>query len=244
MKEKPQTTQKNKLILPVGGKGGVGKTVTILTLIEALIKEKKAHALVDTDTENEGAGGIIDYAKHANQIDLRDHETVDAMLLQASKCPITVLDLPANAAGDFFAWIEHGGSKEVLDGLNLELWIIGVVTDDKNTLKSVQKWIEQLGEKNYIIALNRGEAKGVKKTKEKFFHYYYQPENLAEMEALIKYVVEIPALPKQTMAALREQGSLFSEAKKKTEISLIDKSRIGQFLEIATTNWKPFVEIL
>jgi MinD-like ATPase involved in chromosome partitioning or flagellar assembly len=227
----------------MGGKGGVGKTLSLVTLIEALKIQDKAFALVDSDRENENAGGISHFFPDATAADLRDKATIDALLEAAAEIPLTLVDLPANASGDFMGWFQEATEPEVLNELNIEIYAIGVVTPEVASWQSVAKWADAL-KKNckYVIVLNHLKESRVEKTKEQVFDYYFQSKGRPKIGAIAE--VEIPGLYDGSRSRWQDVGGPLSEIVENKSVPVLDRSRLRKFLNQTVENWQPFVEKL
>jgi hypothetical protein len=236
-------SNKNKIIFTMGGKGGVGKTLSLVTLIEALQNEGRSFSLIDADRENDKAGGISHFFPDATAADLRDKATIDALLETAADIPLTLIDLPANASGDFVGWFQEATDPEVLKELSIELYAIGVVTPEVASWQSVGKWVAALNQNcKYVIVLNHLKESRVEKTKEQIFDYYFQSPARPKIGAVAE--VEIPGLYDGSRARWQDVGGLLSEIVENKSVPVLDRSRLRKFLKQTVENWQPFVEKL
>lgn len=238
-----ETPMKNKLVFTTGGKGGVGKTLTIVSLADALFFHGREElSIVDTDTENEKAGGLTHYLP-ASLSDLRDKERIDILLEDASQMPLTIVDMPANAAGDFITWFQDSTDPEVIEAMNLEIIALGVLNPDDSSWLSVLKWYAALGNNvKYAIVLNRFREDRVKKPLEALFPFYFESSKKAEISPIVE--IEMPAIFEPTRKKWQEKGGSLKKIIEDADLSLIEKARLKKFSDAMRANWKPFIDLL
>ena len=239
------TKTKHKLVFATGGKGGVGKTIALLSLLDAISAAGLTAAVVDADRENAKAGGLADHVA-ATTIDLRDKVSCDKLLTLAAENSLTVCDLPANAGGDFLEWFSLASDPAVLEELDLSLYAVGVINPTAASVASVLKWAESLQDAAaYVIALNRrSDDRTTKPIEDVFADYYKSPAAKKFRAAASPIEVEIPGLYEFAAKAWSKVGGLASEAAENPAIPILDRSRLRKFAVATIANWQPLIDVL
>lgn len=241
MSKKTQNTKRKTLIFTLGGKGGVGKTLTLTTAADYLVSKQIGFAAYDCDTENAGKDSAFSAAiPTAGRPNLRNLQDCDKLLTAAAEGEddVTLADLPANASGDFLEWWDQVVSSDTLEALNLRLVGVGVITPEPGTLASVIQWGARMRDNcNYVISMNQRVDQRVKVTKEQLFPEYYSITGREFAEAAKAREVEIPALSPVAMSHLIKSHQLPGEAAANANIPLLDRARIRTWRELVLTNW-------
>ena len=239
------TKTKHKLVFATGGKGGVGKTIALLSLLDAISAAGLTAAVVDADRENAKAGGLADHVE-ATTIDLRDKVSCDKLLTLSAENALTVCDLPANAGGDFLEWFSLASDPAVLAELDLSLYAVGVINPTAASVASVLKWADTLQDAaRYVVAMNRRTEERVSKPCEEVFADYFKSPTAKKFRVALSPVeVEIPGLYEFAAKAWAKVGGLASEAAENAAIPILDRSRLRKFASTTTSNWQPLIELL
>src|SRR5258707_1656386 len=99
---------KTQLILTMGGRGGVGKTVALVAIADYLQAKGQKFFCTDCDTENGGKLTSFGHWFHgkAETLNLRNTSDCDKLLEGSgnSGVPFVLADLPANSSGDVARW--------------------------------------------------------------------------------------------------------------------------------------------
>lgn len=240
---------KKTLIFTIGGKGGVGKTLALVTLADYLLASQQAFAALDYDPENLGKpSSFRHFIPGAQQADLRATVEGDKLLTttaQASE-PFTLADLPAASGGDFDLWFGSVVSPELLDELGLRVIACGVITPEAATAASVFEWASRLrGAVEYCVVLNQRHHQRVARTKEELFREYYGSKAGQKFrDAMVPAEVELPGLVAESTLPMVRAGVLPSKAKEALEINLLDRHRITQWGSAAREQWRQAAEHL
>lgn len=240
--KKASASKSKILIFTLGGKGGVGKTLTLATVADYLTSKHIEFSAFDCDTENAGKESAFSASvPSAGRPNLRSLKDCDNLLTAASEtsCSVTLADLPANASGDFLEWWDQVVSGETLEALNLRLVGIGVITPEPGTLASVIQWSQRMQDNcEYVVSMNHRVDQRVKQSREQMFTEYYSDGARRFVEVAKPKVVEIPALTPSAMTHLLRAHQLPGEATTNTNIPLLDRARIRTWREAILTNWE------
>lgn len=219
----------NTLNISLGAKGGVGKTLAVLSIADFLTANNVPFAAFDCDTENAGKAAAFSTAyPKAQSINLRSIKDCDKLLNAAAETELTIADLPANAGGDFLAWWDQVATPETLEALNLQIVGIGVITPEAGSFAAIAQWASCLGCRvKYIIGLNHRTQQRVEVSKEEAFPEYFGSKVGKEFRAAFApQEFEIPGLYEGSMLALAKSGQLPSQAAENPIIPILDRSRI------------------
>lgn len=248
--KKTQQQSKKTLIFTLGGKGGVGKTLSLVTAADYLASKNIPFAAFDCDTENAGKDSAFSASiPTAGRPNLRSLKDCDKLLTAAAEGEfnVTLADLPANASGDFLEWWDQVITEETLEALNLRLVGIGVITPEPGTLASVGEWCRRMESKcEYVIAMNQRVDQRVQIEPDQLFTEYYSPTGRAFAQLATPKEVVIPALTPSAMTHLLKAHQLPSEAAANPSIPLLDRARIRTWRENVLANWEAsgFMEVL
>ena len=239
------------LIHPAGGKGGVGKTILMVALTDALLAKKRKVSLVDCDTENAGQPASFSHWCGGRQLNLnlRVPGDRDRMLTESARSgsEYVVVDFPSNASGDLYKWLRDVGTAQTIRALGLQLITVCVVTPEPSSVHSAVKWITAMGERaRYLVALNRIDYEAVDTPTPQLFSEWFE----VAMPALVPGVVpadriktfEVGNLEDHRMQAMTRLGKLPGKAMESTELNLLDRAAIriwreGILASLDATGW-------
>jgi hypothetical protein len=239
------------LIHPAGGKGGVGKTLVMVALTDALLSKKRKISLVDCDTENAGQPSSFSHWCNERQLNLnlRVSADRDRLLTESagSGSDYVVVDFPSNASGDLSKWLRDVATEQTIRALGLQVITVCVVTPDPSSVHSAVKWISSLGNRSrYLVALNRIDYEAVDTPTEKLFADWFE----VAVPKLVPAVVpaeriktfEVGNLEAHRMQAMTRLGKLPGKALESTELNLLDRAAIriwreGILASLEATGW-------
>ena len=155
MTTKKKETITKRIVLTMGGKGGVGKTALITVLAEWFQAQKKPVTLLDLDTENKNKGSLSHYFDGAApKVNINTPDGLDAFLDHIDKGASIILADMGAGSGE----IAHGRfdtMAEAVSELGVTFTAIGVVTDDPASVESVLSWASRLQDRvSYLIVEN------------------------------------------------------------------------------------------
>ena len=147
------TTQK-RIILTMGGKGGVGKTSVTLTIAAWLGSHEVPFTLLDLDTENKARGSLKHYYAEARKVNIHTPAGLDTFIDAFDDGhPILLADMGAGSGQVAHEWFDtmHESAEE----LGIAFTAIGIVTPDPASVESVLSWARELQHKvAYLIVEN------------------------------------------------------------------------------------------
>jgi len=145
---------KKRVILTMGGKGGVGKTSFILCVAEWLQNHGMEFQMLDLDVENKARGSLKHYFESARKVNIHTPAGLDAFIDCLDAGPRIILaDMGAGSGQVAHEWFEtmYDGAQE----LGIAFTAIGIITPDPASVESVLSWAKALQNKvRYVIVEN------------------------------------------------------------------------------------------
>jgi MinD-like ATPase involved in chromosome partitioning or flagellar assembly len=144
-----------RIILTMGGKGGVGKTSIMTGLAEWFDENQIPFKLLDLDSENKARGSLIHYfAGRAPKINIHTPAGLDAFIDHLSDgIPVILADMGAGAGQITYEWFDRMYPDVAESGIVFTA--IGVVTPDPASVESVLAWATRLQNRvAYLIVAN------------------------------------------------------------------------------------------
>src|SRR2546430_1475564 len=152
----PQESRPEKrVILSMGGKGGVGKTTVITGLAEWFNLNEIPVKLLDLDTENKARGSLTHFfGGSVPKVNIHTPAGLDSFVDQlADGPPVILADMGAGAGQVTYDWFETM-YPDVTDA-GIVFTAIGVVTADPASVESVLAWASRLQNRvEYLIVEN------------------------------------------------------------------------------------------
>jgi hypothetical protein len=149
-----RTQPTSRVVFTEGGKGGVGKTAFISTLVEWYAAHNTPHALLDLDTENKARGSLAHFFPGARKVNIHTSEGLDSFVdVLDDGTPIVIADMGAGAGGVAHRWFDSmfGSVKDI----GVAFTAIGVITPDPASVESVLTWAAALQHRVlYLIVKN------------------------------------------------------------------------------------------
>jgi len=145
----------SRVILSMGGKGGVGKTSVMVSLVEWFDINGFPAQLLDLDTENKARGSLSHfYGVRAPKININSPAGLDAFVDYISEgAPVVIADMGAGAGQITTDWFDSMYPSVAEAGIIFTA--IGVITDDPASVESVLGWAARLQNRvSYLIVEN------------------------------------------------------------------------------------------
>ena len=145
----------SRVILSMGGKGGVGKTSVMVSLVEWFDVNGIPAQLLDLDTENKARGSLSHfYSERAPKVNINTPAGLDAFVDYISEgSPIMIADMGAGAGQVTSDWFDSMYPSVAEAGIAFTA--IGVITSDPASVESVLGWAARLQNRvSYLIIEN------------------------------------------------------------------------------------------
>jgi hypothetical protein len=194
-----------RVVLSMGGKGGVGKTNVMTGLAEWYGAHEIPVTLLDLDTENKARGSLTHFFGHAPKINIHTAEGLDAFLdyLETGP-PILLADMGSGAGRVTHAWFDEMYKPVARRGIVFTA--IGVVTADPASVESVLTWADRLQRRvSYVIVENETDAHAT------FTYWRDSAQAQAFRDALAPAVIQMPYRLPHLETALRNHGVTLSQ---------------------------------
>ena len=144
-----------RVILSMGGKGGVGKTSIMTGLAEWFDANQISVQLLDLDTENKARGSLTHFfGGRVPKVNIHTPAGLDAFVDQLSDgAPVILADMGAGAGQITYEWFDRMYPDVAESGIVFTA--IGVVTADPASVESVLAWASRLQDRvAYLIVEN------------------------------------------------------------------------------------------
>jgi hypothetical protein len=153
-----ENAQRKRVILSMGGKGGVGKTNVMTGLAEWYRDHEIPVTLLDLDTENKARGSLTHFfAGRVPKVNIHTPEGLDAFLDYLDNGPPIVLaDMGSGSGRVTHAWFDEMYGPVAQRGIVFTA--VGVVTSDPASVESVLAWADRLQRRvSYLIVENQAD---------------------------------------------------------------------------------------
>src|ERR1700724_3366240 len=149
------TAPSKRVILTMGGKGGVGKTSFMLVLAEWFETHQIPVTRLDLDTENKSRGSLKHYFDGTvTKVNIHTAAGLDAFVDHlAGGAPIILADMGASSGQVTHEWFDSMGEDVAATGVTFTA--IGIVTPDPASVESILNWAARLQDRvNYVVVEN------------------------------------------------------------------------------------------
>ncbi len=151
----PDAGPMKRVILSMGGKGGVGKTSVMAGLAEWFDSNQIPVTLLDLDTENKARGSLTHFfGGSVPKVNIHTPAGLDAFVDHlAEGSPVILADMGAGSGQVTYEWFEK--MYPDVSGAGIVFTAVGVVTSDPASVESVLAWAAQLQDRvSYLIVEN------------------------------------------------------------------------------------------
>jgi hypothetical protein len=152
---RPAAEINKRVILSMGGKGGVGKTSIMVGLAEWFDTNRIPVKLLDLDTENKARGSLTHFFMgRVPKINIHSPAGLDAFIdYLADGAPVILADMGAGSGQVTYSWFESM-YPDIADA-GIAFTMIGIVTADPASVESVLAWAARLQDRvKYLIVEN------------------------------------------------------------------------------------------
>jgi MinD-like ATPase involved in chromosome partitioning or flagellar assembly len=151
----PVPAAEKRVILSMGGKGGVGKTSIMAALAEWFDANQIPLQLLDLDSENKARGSLAHFFnERAPKVNIHTPAGLDAFVDRlVDGAPVILADMGAGSGQVTYDWFDK--MYPDVAGAGVVFTAIGVVTSDPASVESVLAWAERLQRRvDYLIVEN------------------------------------------------------------------------------------------
>ena len=172
-----------RIILSMGGKGGVGKTSVMTGLAEWFEENEIPMNLLDLDSENKSRGSLAHFfGARAPKININTPAGLDAFVDHlADGAPVMLADMGAGSGQITHDWFEQM-YPDVADA-GIVFTAIGVVTADPASVESVLAWAARLQKRVAYLIVENSVAEHTD------FKYWHESEQAQQFQKIFEPVV-------------------------------------------------------
>jgi MinD-like ATPase involved in chromosome partitioning or flagellar assembly len=177
------TPTSKRVILTMGGKGGVGKTSFMLVLAEWFETHQIPVTLLDLDTENKSRGSLKHYFDGTvTKVNIHTAAGLDAFVDHlAEGAPIILADMGASSGQVTHEWFDS--MFEDVTATGVAFTAIGIVTPDPASVESILSWAARLQDRvNYVVVENAT-------THQADFSYWRASEQAQQFRAVFQPII-------------------------------------------------------
>jgi MinD-like ATPase involved in chromosome partitioning or flagellar assembly len=192
---------RKRVMLSMGGKGGVGKTTVMTGLAEWYADNQIPVTLLDLDTENKARGSLTHFfGGHVPKINIHTPDGLDAFLDSLDTGPPIVLaDMGGGAGRVTHTWFDQMYAPVSERGMVFTA--IGVVTADPASVESVLTWADRLQRRvAYVIVENETDANAT------FTYWQESAQALAFQRTFSPAVIQMAYRVPHLETAMRNHG--------------------------------------
>jgi MinD-like ATPase involved in chromosome partitioning or flagellar assembly len=146
-----------RVVFPIAGKGGVGKTTVMATLAEWYVDNACTAELFDMDPDNKAEGSLKALFPRAHKLPALESWAYDKLLGVSleSSADVILADMGAAQGHRMIPWFREFYRVMQESGLELRWTALGVVDGDIASARSVIEWGEELqGAVDYVVVHN------------------------------------------------------------------------------------------
>ena len=172
-----------RIILSMGGKGGVGKTSVMTGLAEWFEENEIPMNLLDLDSENKSRGSLAHFfGARAPKININTPAGLDAFVDHlADGAPVMLADMGAGSGQITHDWFERM-YPDVADA-GIVFTAIGVVTADPASVESVLAWAARLQNRVAYLIVENSVAEQTD------FKYWHESEQAQQFQKVFEPAV-------------------------------------------------------
>ena len=172
-----------RIILSMGGKGGVGKTSVMTGLAEWFEENEIPMNLLDLDSENKSRGSLAHFfGARAPKININTPAGLDAFVDHlADGAPVMLADMGAGSGQITHDWFERM-YPDVADA-GIVFTAIGVVTADPASVESVLAWAARLQKRVAYLIVENSVAEHTD------FKYWHESEQAQQFQKMFEPAV-------------------------------------------------------
>ena len=211
-----------RVILSMGGKGGVGKTSVMTGLAEWFQENGIPVKMLDLDTENKARGSLAHFfGGQVPKVNIHTPAGLDSFVDQlADGPPVILADMGAGSGQVTYDWFDK--MYPDVSEAGIVFTAVGVVTSDPASVESVLDWATHLQKRSaYLIVENQI-------SQQADFTYWRESEQAEQFQrmfapAVIRMDYRLPDLEN----ALRNHGvTLGAVAARRTDVPELQKASL------------------
>lgn len=200
-------------------KGGVGKSFTMVQLVQWLKDKERLFRAYDPDHTN---STMMRYHSDAIFVDITNPESMDSIALAFDEVPLVAVDGIGGQKGVFLRWIESVDLFDIAKAIDLALTFVVIVDEDRDTVSQTRETLEKIGEKvDWLIIKNH---KTVGHT-----DMWDNSETRKLAMTLGAREVVLPKLDEHLISKLQKDSLTIGKAATSDRINMLDRQRCRKY---------------
>lgn len=208
--------ESKRLVMVAMDKGGVGKSFFSILFVQWLRENKQNFLAFDPDYQN---STLTRFVPDAQFLDIRHSENLDRIIEVMSDASLVIVDGVGSQQRIFLDWLEETNLLTLREGMRLELTLVVIVEEDKDTVHQAGEAVTRIGDTvDWLVVKNQKTMSSSR--------IYDQSRARQELEAAKAREVTIPKLPDHLVLHLQQNSQTITGALDSNELFLIDRQRM------------------
>ncbi len=227
-------TQSKRLILVAMDKGGVGKSFFTILLVQWLEARKQAFLAFDPDYQN---STLTRFVPEAQFLDISHSENLDRVIEVMDAHPLVVVDGVGSQQRIFLDWLDETNLLELRHGLRLELTLVLIVEEDKDTVHQAGEAVSRIGRNaDWLVVRNQKTMPTSR--------IYDGSKARRELQASGASEMTLPKFTDHLVLHMQQNSQTMERALEGNQLFVIDRQRIVGYRRLIFSQFDAFKEIL
>lgn len=227
-------TQSKRLILVAMDKGGVGKSFFSILLVQWLQATGQAFLAFDPDYQN---STLTRFVPEAQFLDIRHSENLDRVIEVMDDNPLVLVDGVGSQQRIFLDWLEETNLLELRHGMRLELTLVLIVEEDKDTVHQAGEAVSRIGSHaDWLVVRNQKTMPTSR--------IYDGSKARRELQACGAREMTLPKFTDHLVLHMQQYSQTMGRALESNQLFLIDRQRIVGYRRLIFSQFDAFKEIL
>lgn len=197
-------------------KGGVGKSFFSILFVQWLRENKQNFLAFDPDYQN---STLTRFVPDAQFLDIRHSENLDRIIEVMSDASLVIVDGVGSQQRIFLDWLEETNLLTLREGMKLELTLVVIVEEDKDTVHQAGEAVARIGDTVDWLVVKNHKTMSTSRI-------YDQSRARKELESANAREVVIPKLPDHLVLYLQQNSQTITDALEGDGLFLIDRQRM------------------
>ncbi len=208
-----------RLILVAMDKGGVGKSFFTILLTQWLQAQKRPFLAFDPDYHN---STLTRFVPESQFLDIRHSENLDRIIEVMQEHPLVLVDGVGSQQRIFLDWLEETNLLKLRHAMNLELTLVLIVEEDKDTVHQAGEAVNRIGNQvDWLVIKNH---KTMASTR-----IYDHSKARKELLGCGAKEVTMEKLNPELVFFLQQQSMTIERALESHRLFLIDRQRLVDY---------------
>lgn len=208
-----------RLILVAMDKGGVGKSFFTILLIQWLRSQGQDFLAFDPDYQN---STLTRFIPESQFLDIRHSENLDRIVEVMQDHPLVLVDGVGSQQRIFLDWLEETNLLKVRHSMRLELTLVLIVEEDKDTVHQAGEAVARIGNQvDWLVVKNQK----IMPTS----RIYDQSKARKQLLAHGALEMFMPRLNPDLVFCLQQQSLTLDRALESNQLFLIDRQRLVNY---------------